>query len=186
MGNCCLFQERLDALLPFGKTEIIKWEESSLYPTPCVFTPTIYFLDLKEKPSRYSAEAGQNALKEAKGKRIQRFENQYWSPFFNSQTCSANGVTLCERTREWRPTVPAWQLYRKSHMLKCYSFFPLHLAFLPQSWLNLPSLSQNVWGYFELQIEQRKRSGEAIHWFVNRWKCLQGLTCFFVSIYIKW
>lgn len=50
MGNCCLFQERLDALLPFGKTEIIKGlEESSLYPTPCVFTPTIYFLDLKEK-----------------------------------------------------------------------------------------------------------------------------------------
>lgn len=48
--NCCLFQERLDALLPFGKTEIIKGvEESCLYPAPCVFTPTIYFLDLKEK-----------------------------------------------------------------------------------------------------------------------------------------
>lgn len=38
---------------------------------------------------------------------------------------------LYERTREWRATVHAWQLYRKSQMLKCYVFFPLHLAFLP-------------------------------------------------------
>lgn len=65
----CLSQEGLDVLLPFGKTEIIKGvEESSLYPTPCVFTPTIYFLDLKEKPSRYSAEVGQNALREQKAR----------------------------------------------------------------------------------------------------------------------
>lgn len=71
MGNCCLFQERLDALLPLGKTEITKGvDESSLYPTSCVFTPAIYFLGLTEKPSRYSAEVGQNALKEAKGQRI--------------------------------------------------------------------------------------------------------------------
>lgn len=34
-----------------GKLEITKGVESSLYQTPCVFTPTIYFLDLKEKPS---------------------------------------------------------------------------------------------------------------------------------------
>lgn len=91
----CVFQERLNALLPFGKTEITKGvEESSLYPTPCVFTPTIYFLDLKEKRSRYSAEVRQSALKEAKGKRIQRFENQNWSPLFNSQTYRANSVTF--------------------------------------------------------------------------------------------
>lgn len=74
---------------------------------------------------------GWDALKEAKDKRIQRFENQDWSPLFNSQTFRANGVTLCERARDWRPTVHAWQFSRKSHMLKCYFFFPLHLAFLP-------------------------------------------------------
>lgn len=48
----CLFQERLDAFLRFGKMEKTKGlKESSLYPTPCDFTPKIYFLDLKEKPS---------------------------------------------------------------------------------------------------------------------------------------
>lgn len=95
MGNCCLLQKRLGALLPLGETEITKGvEESSLYPTLCAFTPPIYFLDLTEKPSRYSAEVGQNALKEAKGKRIQRFESQYWSSLFNSQTCRANSVTF--------------------------------------------------------------------------------------------
>lgn len=51
-GIALTFPGYLDALLPFGKTEITKGvEEDSLYPSPCVFTPPIYFVDLKEKPS---------------------------------------------------------------------------------------------------------------------------------------
>lgn len=88
----CLLQERLDALLPLGKTEITKGvEESSLLSVPLLLQ---YFLDLKGKLSRYSAAVGQNALKEAKGKRIQRSESQYWSSLFNSQTFRANSVTF--------------------------------------------------------------------------------------------
>lgn len=91
----CLLQDRLGALLPLGETEITKEvEESSVYPSLCAFAPPIYFLDLTEKLFRYSAEVGQNALKEGKGKRIQRFESQYWSSLFNSQTYRANSVAF--------------------------------------------------------------------------------------------
>lgn len=63
----------------------------SLCPTPCVFIPTIYFLNLKGKPR--CAELERNGLKEAKGKRS---GSQYLSPLFlkEMETCCVCMVVI--------------------------------------------------------------------------------------------
>lgn len=130
MGIALSFPGNLGALLPFGKSEItIGVEESSLCPSPCVFTPTIYFLHLKETflDTLLKWDRMHWRRQKARGSRDSKISGLL---YLILRPIEPMVSLLCERTREWRPTVHAWQLCRKSHMLKC-CFFPLLPWFSP-------------------------------------------------------